>query len=64
MFAFIIILVCETTQYVFHLGIFDIFDIVVNMVGFGAGYLMADVLAENSPSGAYLLFIRFHARAG
>lgn len=61
MFAFIIILVCETTQYVFHLGIVDI---VVNMVGFGAGYLMADVLAENSPSGAYLPFIRFHTRAG
>lgn len=45
--AFIIILICESLQYVFHLGIFDIVDIVVNVVGFGAGYLVADVLGES-----------------
>jgi hypothetical protein len=36
----------ETLQYVLHLGIFDVVDIVVNMVGFSLGYLTLGILKE------------------
>jgi hypothetical protein len=36
----------ETLQYVLHLGIFDVVDVVVNMVGFSLGYLTLGILKE------------------
>ncbi len=39
--AFAIVVALELTQYVLHLGICDVVDVVLNMAGFTAGYLLA-----------------------
>lgn len=44
--AILIVLVCESLQYVFKLGIFDVIDIVSNVIGFIFGFYLADALIE------------------
>ncbi|TCD54492.1 hypothetical protein EJ419_03180 [Alloscardovia theropitheci] len=38
----LVILSCEFSQYIFHLGILDIVDIILNLCGFILGYLIID----------------------
>jgi glycopeptide antibiotics resistance protein len=44
--AFVMIIVIETMQYIFCLGISDIVDVVANMVGFSLGYMSLDIAKE------------------
>lgn len=51
--------ICEVCQYIFHLGIFDISDIVLNLFGYLFGYFVVETLRRNgirfvkSPEGGY-----------
>jgi glycopeptide antibiotics resistance protein len=36
----------ETVQYVLHLGIFDVVDIILNMIGFTVGYLVLGIMRD------------------
>lgn len=44
--AILIVLVCESLQYVCKLGIFDVIDIVSHVIGFIFGFYLADALID------------------
>lgn len=47
MIALALILIMETSQAVFHLGIFDVVDIITNLMGFTIGYLIVDAFLHS-----------------
>jgi hypothetical protein len=44
--ALVLIGTIETVQYVLHLGIFDVVDIILNMIGFTLGYLVLGIMRD------------------
>ncbi|WP_187369552.1 VanZ family protein [Olegusella massiliensis] len=44
--AILIVLVCESLQYVCKLGIFDVIDVVSHVIGFIFGFYLADALID------------------